>query len=61
FNKLTAADIMTRTPKTIPNGAMAVEAMELMEKHGITQLLAEENGAYKGVVHIHNLTKEGII
>jgi arabinose-5-phosphate isomerase len=61
FAGLTAKDIMSKNPKIISNEAMAVEAMELMDKHGITQLLAEKNGAYCGVVHIHNLTKEGII
>lgn len=58
---LTAKDIMSANPKTIANDAMAVQAMELMDKHGITQLLASKNGKYTGVVHIHNLTKEGII
>jgi arabinose-5-phosphate isomerase len=58
---LTARDIMSKNPKKINNDAMAIEAMELMDKHGITQILAEENGDYCGVVHIHNLTKEGII
>ncbi len=61
FSGLTAKDIMSRNPKIISNDAMAVEAMELMDTHGITQLLAETNGKYSGVVHIHNLTKEGII
>ena len=58
---LTAKDIMTRDPKNIDNDAMAVEAMEMMDKHGITQILAEKDGKYAGVVHIHNLSKEGII
>lgn len=58
---LTAKDIMSQNPKTIDNDAMAVEAMELMDRHGITQILAEENGLYAGVVHIHNLSREGII
>jgi len=61
FAGLTAKDIMSKNPKIISDKAMAVEAMELMDKYGITQLLAEKNGAYCGVVHIHNLTKEGII
>ena len=61
FSSLTATDIMTADPKVIDNNAMAVEAMELMDQHGITQLLAVEDGKYAGVVHIHNLTKEGII
>ena len=58
---LTAKDIMTHAPKLIDNDAMAVEAMELMDRHGITQLLAQKDGVYSGVVHIHNLSKEGII
>lgn len=61
FAGLTAKDIMTKNPKTIENNAMAVEAIKMMDKFGITQILAEENGEYCGVVHIHNLTKEGII
>lgn len=61
FMNLTAADIMTKDPKVIENDAMAVEAMRRMEKYNITQLLTHENGIYSGVVHIHNLTKEGII
>lgn len=58
---LTAKDIMTKNPKKIDNDAMAIEAMELMDNHGITQILAEKDGKYSGVVHIHNLSKEGII
>ncbi len=61
FAGLTAKDIMTRNPKKIANNAMAVEAMEMMDNFGITQILAEDKGKYSGVVHIHNLTKEGII
>ncbi len=61
FAGLTAKDIMTRNPKKIANNAMAVEAMEMMDNYGITQILAEDKGKYSGVVHIHNLTKEGII
>lgn len=61
FAGLTAKDIMTHNPKLIANNAMAVEAMEMMDKYGITQILAEDKGKYCGVVHIHNLTKEGII
>lgn len=58
---LTAEEIMTKNPKLIENDAMAIEAMEMMDRHGITQILAHENGRYTGVVHIHNLSKEGII
>ena len=58
---LTAKDIMTKNPKVIDNNAMAVEALEMMDKNGITQILAEKDGKYQGIVHIHNLSKEGII
>ncbi len=58
---ITAKDIMTKNPKKIENDAMAVEAIKTMDDFGITQLLAEKDGKYAGVVHIHNLTKEGII
>ncbi len=61
FKGLTAKDIMSKSPKTIDNNAMAVAAMELMESNGITQVIAQENGVYSGIVHIHDLTKEGII
>lgn len=61
FIGLTAKDIMSGNPKTISEDAMAVDAMELMETNGISQLLVEKNGDYAGVVHLHNLIKEGII
>jgi len=61
FTNLTAKDIMSAKPKTIEANAMAVDAMELMEKYGISQLLVEENGHYAGVVHLHDLIKEGIL
>ncbi|MCH7524543.1 MAG: KpsF/GutQ family sugar-phosphate isomerase [Bacteroidetes bacterium] len=61
FTNLTAKDIMSAKPKTIEADAMAVEAMELMEEYGITQLLVEEKGNYAGVVHLHDLIKEGIL
>lgn len=61
INELKARDIMSANPKKIDAQAMAVDALEQMEKNGISQLLVEENGAYAGVIHLHNLIKEGII
>ena len=58
---LTAKEIMSTNPKSINADAMAIDAMEVMESHSISQLLVEENGKYAGVVHIHDLIKEGII
>jgi arabinose-5-phosphate isomerase len=61
FLNFTAKDIMSTNPKRIDENAMAIDAMELMETHGISQLLVENNGDYAGVVHLHDLIKEGII
>jgi arabinose-5-phosphate isomerase len=61
FLNFTAKDIMSTNPKRIDENAMAIDAMELMEAHGISQLLVENNGEYAGVVHLHDLIKEGII
>ena len=61
FSAYTATDIMSANPKCIDVDAMAVDAMELMETHGISQLLVEKKGKYAGVVHLHDLIREGII
>lgn len=61
FHGLTAKDIMSENPKTISNNAMAVEAIEIMDKHGITQIISVDDDNYSGIIHIHNLTNEGII
>lgn len=61
ITSLKAKDIMTTNPKRIQRDAMAMQAMEMMDSNGITQLLVENEGDYEGVIHIHNLIKEGII
>jgi len=62
FSQLKAKDIMGASPKTIDNHAMAVDAMDILEDNGISQLIAKDNkGKYAGIVHLHNLIKEGII
>lgn len=62
ISKLTAKDIMSINPKQVREDAMAVSALEIMDKNDITQLLVvDEVGKYAGIVHIHDLTKEGII
>lgn len=61
FLNFTAKDIMSTNPKRIDEDAMAIDAMELMEANEISQLLVESNGKYAGVVHLHDLIKEGII
>lgn len=61
INGLTAKDIMSKNPKTIEAEDLAVKAVEIIQKKGISQLLAVHNNEYIGVVHIHNLINEGII
>ena len=61
FSNLCAADIMTKNPKSIDINAMAVDAMQLMEQHEISQLLVTKDGTYAGVIHLHDLMKEGIL
>jgi len=58
---LKAKDIMSTNPRRIAENAMAVDAKEVMEEFGISQLLVEHEGKYAGVVHLHDLIKEGII
>ncbi len=57
---LVAEDIMSKNPKTIQADAMAITALETMETNNITQILVEEQKNYVGVVHLHDLLKEGI-
>lgn len=61
FSQLTAKDIMSSSPKTIAHDAMAVDALDVLEENKITQLLAVKKGKYYGVVHLHNLIREGIL
>ena len=56
-----AKDIMGDTPKTIHQDAMAIEALETLENNNITQILVvDDQKNYVGVVHLHDLIKEGI-
>lgn len=58
---ITAADILTANPKSIEPGMLAVEALDIMRDHDISQLVVAENGNYLGILHIHDLVREGII
>ncbi len=56
-----AKDIMGTNPKTILSDALAVDALDRMRKNNITQLLVTENNNYFGVIHLHDLVREGLI
>ena len=58
---LTAIDIMTKNPKTIQSTDMVSDALNTLEDFSITQLVVVDNGDYKGVIHLHDILKEGIV
>ena len=58
---ITAQNIMTKNPKTVTPQDMVVDALNLMENFSITQLTVTENGHYIGVIHLHDILKEGIV
>jgi arabinose-5-phosphate isomerase len=62
FSQLTAKDIMSKNPKTVSENALAVDALEVLEQNNITQIIAiDDKNQYSGVVHLHDLIKEGIL
>ena len=61
FADLTAKDIMTKNPKTTTSETMVIEAFHLMENFKITQLIVVDNSEFRGVLHLHDILKEGII
>lgn len=56
-----AKDICTLNPKSIEEEAMAVEGLELMRTYNISQLLVTHRGQYRGMVHLHDMIREGLI
>ena len=61
FSHLTAKDIMTKNPKTIQLATMVADALNIIEDFSITQLVVLDNQEYKGVLHLHDILKEGIV
>ena len=61
FTHLTAKDIMSKNPKTIQSTTMVADALNILEDFAITQLIVVDNGEYKGVLHLHDILKEGIV
>jgi arabinose-5-phosphate isomerase len=61
FEKITAKDIMTVSPKTVDPNTLVVTALSIMRKNNITQLLVTDKDNYLGVLHLHDILKEGII
>ncbi len=56
-----AGDVLTKNPKTIESGELAVKALQLMQESSITQLVVIKEGKVQGFVHLHDLLREGIV
>jgi arabinose-5-phosphate isomerase len=61
LNTVKAKDIFSTTPKTIEPGALAVDALDMMRKNDISQLIVAQDGKYLGMLHLHELVREGIV
>jgi arabinose-5-phosphate isomerase len=61
IDKVKAGDIMTRNPKAIGPDELAVDALDLIRKKEISQLAVTDNGKYLGIIHLHDLIREGLI
>src|SRR5262249_31489187 len=59
--EIKAKEIMSRHPKTIDGHSLAVDALQLMRSNKITQLIVMEGKNYLGMVHVHDLLKEGLV
>ena len=60
LGSIQATDIMNKNPKCIESDALAVDAVAIMRKHNISQLVVVSNGVYAGILHLHDLLKEGL-
>ena len=57
---ITASEIMTKSPISVRSNILAYEAFKIMKENKITQLIVTENKNYVGIIHLHNILKEGI-
>lgn len=61
FMHLNAKDIMTKNPKIIQSSMMVSQAFNILEDFAITQLIVVDGERYEGVLHLHDILKEGIV
>lgn len=61
INTIKAEAIMTKNPKTISESELAVNALDLLRRYEISQLAVTDNGKYAGIIHLHDLIREGLI
>jgi len=61
IDNVKAGDIMTNHPKTIGPDELAVDALDQLRRNNITQLAVTDKGKYVGIIHLHDLIREGLI
>lgn len=61
IERVKASEIMTPEPKTIDENALVADALHKMRHHSITQLPVLSEGRYVGVIHLHDILKEGVL
>ena len=61
FSLLSAKDIMSSNPRTMTVNSLAYDALRIMEDNNISQIIVVDNDVYVGIVHIHEILKEGIL
>ena len=61
FTDLKANDIMNENPKTISKNTLVYDALQLMEANNISQLIVMHSSKYVGIVHLHDILKEGVV
>ncbi|WLD22813.1 KpsF/GutQ family sugar-phosphate isomerase [Flavobacterium dauae] len=61
LSSITAKDIMTVNPKSIEINSKVEDALNIMESFQITQLVVTNNNIYAGIIHLHDILKEGIV
>lgn len=61
IRQITASELMNCSPKTIVHDALAVDALSIMRQNNISQLLVTNHEKYSGIIHLHDLIREGII
>ncbi len=61
INEPKAKDFMSASPKSLDSNEMAAEALKIMRLNSISQLIVTKNGIYAGMIHVHDLLREGLV
>ena len=61
WSSFSAKDIMTPNPILVNDDDLAANALKIMKQNNISQIILTRNSKYIGIVHIHDLLKEGLI